>query len=64
MGIEVSLGGWTVLFMMDIRHGPRFASGIVNTGLWAGLTAGRMVLEFVTGCLFPSEQTALTVGGH
>ena len=32
MGIEVAVGGWIVTFMLDIRHGTRFASGMVATG--------------------------------
>ena len=32
MGIEVGVGGWIVTFMLDIRHGGNFASGMVATG--------------------------------
>ncbi|RDW68638.1 hypothetical protein BP5796_09295 [Coleophoma crateriformis] len=61
MGIEVSLGGWTVTFMLNVRHGSEFRSGLATTGFWAGLTAGRMVLGFVTGNFFPSPRIALIV---
>ncbi|KAH8666858.1 major facilitator superfamily domain-containing protein [Xylariales sp. PMI_506] len=48
VGAEVSLGGWIVTFMMDVRHGGAFASGIVQTGFWLGIAVGRVVLGFVT----------------
>ncbi|KAE8156373.1 major facilitator superfamily domain-containing protein [Aspergillus tamarii] len=48
VGIEVALGGWIVTFMMQIRNGEAFASGMTATGFWLGLTVGRVVLGFVT----------------
>lgn len=48
VGAEVSLGGWVVTFMMRVRAGTPFASGLVATGFWLGLTIGRFVLGFVT----------------
>jgi len=49
VGVEVSLGGWLVTFMLKVRHGEPFASGLVVTGFWLGLTFGRVTLGFVTG---------------
>ncbi|CZR52009.1 related to tetracycline resistance proteins [Phialocephala subalpina] len=49
VGVEVSLGGWLVTFMLKVRHGEAFASGLVVTGFWLGLTFGRIILGFVTG---------------
>ncbi|GAW14199.1 hypothetical protein ANO14919_035960 [Xylariales sp. No.14919] len=48
VGIEVGLGGWIVEFMIQVRHGGAFESGITATGFWLGLTIGRFVLGFVT----------------
>ncbi|KAI0390232.1 putative MFS transporter [Xylariaceae sp. FL0594] len=48
VGIEVALGGWIVEFMIQVRHGGAFASGITATGFWLGLTIGRFVLGFIT----------------
>lgn len=48
VGVEVALGGWVVTFMMRVRHGAPFASGMTATGFWLGITAGRLVLGFVT----------------
>ncbi|KAF9871043.1 major facilitator superfamily transporter [Colletotrichum karsti] len=48
VGLEVSLGGWIVTFMLQVRHGEEFASGMTATGFWAGLAAGRIALGFVT----------------
>lgn len=45
----MSLGGWLVTFMLRVRSGEAFASGMVVTGFWLGLTFGRIVLGFVTG---------------
>lgn len=48
VGAEVALGGWIVLFMIDVRHGQKFASGMSAVGFWLGITIGRVVLGFVT----------------
>ena len=32
VGVEVSLGGWLVTFMLRVRHGTPFASGMTVTG--------------------------------
>ncbi|KAI1377364.1 putative MFS transporter [Hypoxylon crocopeplum] len=47
-GIEVALGGWIVLFMIEVRNGEAFASGMSAMGFWLGITVGRAVLGFVT----------------
>lgn len=49
VGVEVSFGGWLVTFMLRVRNGGNFESGLVLTGFWLGLTIGRVVLGFVTG---------------
>jgi fucose permease len=48
VGAEVALGGWIVVFMIDVRNGAPFASGMVATGFWLGITVGRVILGFVT----------------
>lgn len=48
VGVEVALGGWIVTFMIRVRHGAAFASGMTATGFWLGITVGRLVLGFVT----------------
>ncbi|KAL2205719.1 putative MFS transporter [Sarocladium strictum] len=48
VGIEVALGGWIVLFMIDVRDGDEFSSGMSAMGFWLGITVGRVVLGFVT----------------
>lgn len=35
-------------FMIRVRHGGAFASGMTATGFWIGITVGRVVLGFVT----------------
>ncbi|KAK2738501.1 hypothetical protein FQN57_007016 [Myotisia sp. PD_48] len=60
-GAEVGLGGWVVAFMMKVRHGSAFASGMSATGFWLGTTVGRIVLGFATPRLFKSEKHAVIV---
>lgn len=48
VGAEVALGGWIVSFMLHVRHATPYASGIIGTGFWAGMTVGRSVLGVVT----------------
>lgn len=32
VGIEVALGGWVVTFMIEVRNGSQFESGLIATG--------------------------------
>ncbi|GME51337.1 hypothetical protein GTA08_BOTSDO05339 [Neofusicoccum parvum] len=48
VGVEVALGGWIVTFMLRVRGGNAFASGMTATGFWLGMAVGRVVLGFVT----------------
>ncbi|KAM7222078.1 Major facilitator superfamily domain containing protein [Rhypophila decipiens] len=59
VGAEVSLGGWIVTFMIDVRHAPHFDAGLVVTFFWLGLTVGRVLLGFVTGRI--GEKLAITI---
>ncbi|RLL94100.1 hypothetical protein CFD26_103627 [Aspergillus turcosus] len=59
VGVEVALGGWIVTFMMRVRHGEPFASGMAATGFWLGITVGRVVLGFVTPRI--GEKLAITI---
>ncbi|RCK54453.1 Bypass of stop codon protein 6 [Candida viswanathii] len=43
-GAEVSLAGWIVTFLLDYRHSNPNNTGYVASGLWAGLTLGRLLL--------------------
>ncbi|KAJ1328177.1 MFS transporter FHS family glucose/mannose:H+ symporter [Microdochium nivale] len=59
VGIEVALGGWIVEFMMQVRQGEAFASGMAAMGFWLGITVGRVVLGFVTPRI--GERLAITI---
>lgn len=48
VGAEVSLSGWVVTFMVRHRNAEPFPSAMTATGFWLGITAGRLVLGFVT----------------
>ena len=62
VGIEVALGGWIVKFMLEVRNGEEFASGMTATGFWMGITVGRIVLGFVTPRL--GEKLAIAVSTY
>ncbi|EFQ89955.1 hypothetical protein PTT_13604 [Pyrenophora teres f. teres 0-1] len=59
VGIEVALGGWIVKFMLEVRDGEEFASGMTATGFWMGITVGRIILGFVTPRL--GEKLAIAI---
>lgn len=59
VGIEVSIGGWIVTFMRNVRDGSPFASGLTSMGFWLGITVGRLVLGFVTARVFRNEKHAV-----
>lgn len=62
VGIEVALGGWIVVFMINVRGGEEFASGMTATGFWLGIAIGRVILGFVTPRI--GEWLAISVSGH
>lgn len=62
VGIEVSLGGWVVVFMEKIRHAAPFAAGMSATAYWLGVTLGRVVLGFVTPLI--GEKLAILVSNY
>jgi fucose permease len=59
VGAGGALGGWIVTFMRRERSGGEYESGIVATGFWTGIAAGRLVLSFVTPKL--GEKLAVLV---
>ncbi|GIJ91829.1 hypothetical protein Asppvi_010804 [Aspergillus pseudoviridinutans] len=61
MGVEVSVGGWVVDFMVQVRNGEPFEAGLVSTGFWAGVTIGRLVLGFVNDWLGMFVVSAVAV---
>lgn len=62
MGAEISLGGWIVTFMANVRHANAFASGATATGFWAGMTVGRLGLSFLTARLGEWPSVILYLG--
>ncbi|KAG6006905.1 hypothetical protein E4U21_006624 [Claviceps maximensis] len=61
VGVEVALGGWIVVFMLRVRHGEPFASGMSAVGFWLGITIGRAILGFVTPRLGIKLSTAIYI---
>lgn len=60
VGVEVALGGWIVVFMLRVRHGEPFASGMSAVGFWLGITVGRAVLGFATPRIGVKLATAVS----
>ncbi|KAF4457387.1 hypothetical protein FALBO_15215 [Fusarium albosuccineum] len=48
VGAEVTIGGWLVTFMINVRNGTPSASSLVASGFWIGVTVSRFVLGWVT----------------
>jgi fucose permease len=48
VGVEVSLGGWVVQFMLRVRNADSFDAGMASVGFWLGLTIGRATLGLLT----------------
>lgn len=46
VGVEVTLGGWIVTFIINERHGGPSA-GYISSGFFGGLTVGRMTLTWL-----------------
>ncbi|KAF9877938.1 MFS transporter [Colletotrichum karsti] len=61
VGTEVSLGGWIVQFMIQVRGANNFDSGMTSVGFWLGITLGRVVLGFVTPRLGVKLAVALYI---
>ena len=61
VGVEVALGGWIVLFMIRVRKGDEFSSGMSATGFWLGITIGRVILGFVSPRVGIKLSTAIYI---
>ncbi|KAF4997288.1 hypothetical protein FDECE_12105 [Fusarium decemcellulare] len=48
VGAEVTIGGWLVTFMINVRNGTPSASSLVASGFWIGVTVSRFVLGWIT----------------
>ncbi|KAH8667120.1 major facilitator superfamily domain-containing protein [Xylariales sp. PMI_506] len=59
VGTEVSLGGWIVVFMIQVRGDDEFSSGMTAIGFWLGLAVGRVVLGFLTPRI--GERKAISI---
>ena len=59
MGIEVTLGGWTITFLQRVRHASPSASQLAGSGFWIGMTVGRAGLGFITNRF--GERICVTV---
>ena len=44
-GAEVSISGWVISFLINVRDGDPSSVGYVSAGFWAGITVGRFLLS-------------------
>ncbi|KAF5604735.1 tetracycline resistance [Fusarium subglutinans] len=51
VGVEVSVVGWIVQFMIRVRKAENYPAGMTSMGFWLGLAVGRAILGFVTPLL-------------
>lgn len=58
VGTEVSIGGWSSTFLIEVRH-ERKATNALISGFWAGIALGRVLLIPVTSRI--GLQTATLV---
>ncbi|KAL0574334.1 hypothetical protein V5O48_007616 [Marasmius crinis-equi] len=56
VGVEVTIGGWIVTFVIRERHGGP-SSGYVSSGFFGGLALGRVVLLWINALL--GERNAM-----
>ncbi|KAL7795112.1 major facilitator superfamily domain-containing protein [Trichoderma ceciliae] len=59
VGSEVTIGGWLLTFMMNVRNGSPTASSLVSSGFWIGVTVGRFSLGWITG--YVGEKVMVTI---
>ncbi|KAH6610100.1 MFS permease [Trichoderma cornu-damae] len=59
VGSEVTIGGWLLTFMMNVRNGSPTASSLAASGFWIGITVGRFALGWITG--FVGEKVMVTL---
>ncbi|KAF8474505.1 MFS general substrate transporter [Russula ochroleuca] len=58
VGVEVTIGGWIVTYMIHVRHGGP-SSGYISTGFFGGLTVGRVAFLWVNNKL--GERLAIFI---
>ncbi|PFH48891.1 hypothetical protein AMATHDRAFT_148904 [Amanita thiersii Skay4041] len=58
VGVEVTIGGWTVTYIIQVRGGGP-SSGYVSTGYFGGLTLGRVALLWLNQKLGESRAVLL-----
>jgi len=46
VGVEVTIGGWIVTYIIEVRGGGP-SSGYISSGFWGGIALGRVVLLWV-----------------
>ncbi|EUC31294.1 hypothetical protein COCCADRAFT_101660 [Bipolaris zeicola 26-R-13] len=59
VGVETSISGWVVSFMLRERHASDYIAGLSSSGYWIGMAIGRLVLGFATDRMGVRRATTL-----
>jgi fucose permease len=59
VGVETSISGWVVSFMLRERHASDYIAGLSSSGYWIGMAIGRLVLGFATDRMGVRRATVL-----
>ncbi|KAJ5058706.1 MFS transporter-like protein [Bipolaris maydis] len=59
VGVETSISGWVVSFMLRERHASDYVAGLSSSGYWIGMAIGRLVLGFATDRMGVRRATTL-----
>jgi fucose permease len=59
VGVETSISGWVVSFMLRERHASSYVAGLSSSCYWIGMAIGRLVLGFATDRMGVRRATVL-----
>ncbi|KAL6168619.1 hypothetical protein ACJQWK_05000 [Exserohilum turcicum] len=59
VGVETSISGWVVSFMLRERHANHYTAGLSSSAYWIGMAFGRLTLGFVTDKLGVRRATVV-----
>lgn len=59
VGVETSISGWVVSFMLRERHASDYVAGLSSSGYWIGMAVGRLILGFATDKMGVRRATML-----
>ena len=61
LGAEITTGAWFYTYVLETKSSDQIKMSYVASTFWIGLTAGRLILAFVTKRVFSNEYRACRV---